>query len=83
MLRSPRHPWSPGHPVTGAVGSTVQTAMLENRISIAERNTKRMNAAITSRFVSRLTRETLALILAGGRGSRLKQLTLWRGTNRT
>ena len=37
-----------------------------------------MSAAITSRFVSRLTRETLALILAGGRGSRLKQLTLWR-----
>ncbi|MFO7953535.1 MAG: sugar phosphate nucleotidyltransferase, partial [Thioalkalivibrio sp.] len=30
------------------------------------------------RYVSRLTRETLALILAGGRGSRLKQLTLWR-----
>ena len=30
------------------------------------------------RFVSRLTRSTLALILAGGRGSRLKQLTLWR-----
>ncbi|HOB62956.1 MAG TPA: glucose-1-phosphate adenylyltransferase [Candidatus Competibacteraceae bacterium] len=37
-----------------------------------------MSAAIASRFVSRLTRETLALILAGGRGSRLKQLTLWR-----
>lgn len=37
-----------------------------------------MSAAITSRFVSRLTRKTLALILAGGRGSRLKQLTLWR-----
>ena len=37
-----------------------------------------MSTAITSRFVSRLTRETLALILAGGRGSRLKQLTLWR-----
>jgi len=31
-----------------------------------------------SRFVSRLTRDTLALILAGGRGSRLKHLTLWR-----
>jgi glucose-1-phosphate adenylyltransferase len=31
-----------------------------------------------ARFVSRLTRDTLALILAGGRGSRLKQLTLWR-----
>jgi glucose-1-phosphate adenylyltransferase len=32
----------------------------------------------THRFVSRLTRDTLALILAGGRGSRLKQLTDWR-----
>lgn len=32
----------------------------------------------TTRFVSRLTRDTLALILAGGRGSRLKQLTNWR-----
>ncbi|MGD8629469.1 MAG: glucose-1-phosphate adenylyltransferase [Gammaproteobacteria bacterium] len=30
------------------------------------------------RFVSRLTRNTLALILAGGRGSRLRQMTLWR-----
>jgi glucose-1-phosphate adenylyltransferase len=30
------------------------------------------------RFVSRLTRDTLALILAGGRGSRLKHLTAWR-----
>lgn len=30
------------------------------------------------RFVSRLTRGTLALILAGGRGSRLKHLTKWR-----
>ncbi|MFP4614521.1 MAG: glucose-1-phosphate adenylyltransferase [Thiohalorhabdus sp.] len=30
------------------------------------------------RFVSRLTKETLALILAGGRGSRLGRLTLWR-----
>ncbi len=32
----------------------------------------------TQRFVSRLTRETLALILAGGRGSRLHDLTNWR-----
>ncbi len=32
----------------------------------------------TGRFVSRLTQNTLALILAGGRGSRLKHLTLWR-----
>lgn len=30
------------------------------------------------RFVSRLTRQTQALILAGGRGSRLKMLTDWR-----
>ncbi len=30
------------------------------------------------RFVSRLTRDTLAVILAGGRGTRLKQLTMWR-----
>ena len=32
----------------------------------------------SGRFVSRLTRETLAIILAGGRGSRLHQLTNWR-----
>jgi len=31
-----------------------------------------------SRFVSRLTRDTLAIILAGGRGTRLKDLTAWR-----
>jgi glucose-1-phosphate adenylyltransferase len=31
-----------------------------------------------TRHISRLTRDTLALILAGGRGSRLKHLTLWR-----
>ncbi len=37
-----------------------------------------MNSESTPRFVSRLTRDTLALILAGGRGSRLKQLTAWR-----
>ncbi len=30
------------------------------------------------RFVSRLTRDTLAIIMAGGRGSRLKHLTDWR-----
>lgn len=31
-----------------------------------------------SRYVSRLTRDTFALILAGGRGSRLYELTAWR-----
>jgi len=30
------------------------------------------------RFISRLTRNTIALILAGGRGSRLQELTEWR-----
>ncbi|MEE9494497.1 MAG: glucose-1-phosphate adenylyltransferase [Gammaproteobacteria bacterium] len=37
-----------------------------------------MKTSQSARFVSRLTRDTLALVLAGGRGSRLKQLTLWR-----
>ncbi|HEX5788632.1 MAG TPA: sugar phosphate nucleotidyltransferase, partial [Woeseiaceae bacterium] len=31
-----------------------------------------------ARFVSRLTRETVALILAGGKGTRLHELTNWR-----
>ncbi len=38
-----------------------------------------MNAfEYTPRFISKLTKNTLALILAGGRGGRLNQLTLWR-----
>lgn len=36
------------------------------------------NYSTDARFVSRLTRETLALVLAGGRGSRLHELTGWR-----
>jgi glucose-1-phosphate adenylyltransferase len=36
------------------------------------------NSEHTQRFVSRLTRNTLALVLAGGRGTRLKNLTDWR-----
>ena len=35
-------------------------------------------SARQSRFVSRLTRDTVGLILAGGRGSRLAMLTEWR-----
>ena len=37
-----------------------------------------INTQNNSRFVSRLTRQTLALVLAGGRGSRLYELTDWR-----
>jgi len=37
-----------------------------------------MSVLESPRFVSRLTRDTLALIMAGGRGSRLKHLTMWR-----
>lgn len=33
---------------------------------------------LATRFVSRLTKNTLALIMAGGRGSRLQELTRWR-----
>lgn len=37
-----------------------------------------MDEQRTSRYVSRLTRDAFALILAGGRGSRLYELTDWR-----
>jgi len=37
-----------------------------------------MKNSVSPRFISQLTRETLALIMAGGRGSRLKNLTDWR-----
>jgi glucose-1-phosphate adenylyltransferase len=37
-----------------------------------------LSAPEHSRYVSLLTKTTLALILAGGRGARLKQLTDWR-----
>lgn len=37
-----------------------------------------MYSSTTPRFISLLTKNTVALILAGGRGSRLKALTDWR-----
>nr|VFK63297.1 MAG: glucose-1-phosphate adenylyltransferase [Candidatus Kentron sp. TUN] len=43
-----------------------------------ENNTSSEAIPHTHRFVSQITRDTLGLILAGGRGSRLKHLTLWR-----
>lgn len=36
------------------------------------------NAEQSPRYISRLTKDTFALILAGGRGSRLHELTDWR-----
>jgi glucose-1-phosphate adenylyltransferase len=36
------------------------------------------NHEMSDRFISHLTRNTIALILAGGRGSRLKNMTDWR-----
>lgn len=41
-------------------------------------NIKDMSNQKSPRFISNLTRNTLALIMAGGRGERLKQLTQWR-----
>ncbi len=37
-----------------------------------------MSTKNSHRYVSRITRDTLAIILAGGQGSRLKELTSWR-----
>ena len=37
-----------------------------------------MKSQKSPRFISNLTRNTLALIMAGGRGERLKHLTMWR-----
>jgi len=37
-----------------------------------------MQIPAESRFISRLTRDTLALVLAGGQGTRLYELTAWR-----
>jgi glucose-1-phosphate adenylyltransferase len=48
------------------------------RFATTDRRSNERSMNQTHRFVSRLTRNTLALVLAGGRGSRLQQLTLWR-----
>lgn len=37
-----------------------------------------MSKTTETRYISKITKQTLALVLAGGRGSRLKQLTDWR-----
>jgi len=50
----------------------------QQQINACRHKRGNMASPVSGRFVSRLTRETLALILAGGRGTRLKQLTDWR-----
>ena len=52
---------------------------MENAVATADKRQIIMRGSLQSqRFVSRLTKNTLALVLAGGAGSRLKDLTLWR-----
>jgi len=41
-------------------------------------STTRQTDQQSERFISNLTKNTVAIILAGGRGSRLKSLTDWR-----
>jgi len=48
----------------------------EHRVNEEQRQVRDHPEA--TRFVSQLTRDTVALVLAGGRGTRLKQLTDWR-----
>lgn len=45
---------------------------------MSARDEKGRGVEANPRYVSRLTRNTLALVLAGGRGSRLYELTSWR-----
>lgn len=45
---------------------------------MAQQDISSSSSSSSSRFISALTKQTLALILAGGRGSRLQDLTKWR-----
>jgi glucose-1-phosphate adenylyltransferase len=47
-------------------------------MSSSDKPTESPQVARDPRFVSQLTRQTFAIILAGGRGSRLHELTDWR-----
>jgi len=51
--------------------------MNDNLSDTAQYRTQGLQPA-DARFISRLTRQTLALVLAGGQGSRLHELTRWR-----
>ncbi len=45
---------------------------------IERRRSNIRHERVSDRFISNLTKNTVAIILAGGRGSRLKNLTDWR-----
>lgn len=45
---------------------------------VERRKYNRRQERVSERFISQLTKNTVAIILAGGRGSRLKNLTDWR-----
>jgi len=49
-----------------------------NDSNVQNVDVQEVNIQEEARFVSLLTRDTLALILAGGQGSRLHELTTWR-----
>src|SRR5581483_8369431 len=68
-------------PRTRVQGTFAQLASVHGRTGRQQQLTEARGAVSlvhTERFVSRLTRNTLALILAGGRGTRLQDLTRWR-----
>ena len=52
--------------------------MIGGILTTDSQGTDMSQQANPQRFVSRLTRSTLALVLAGGRGTRLYELTAWR-----
>jgi len=52
--------------------------MAHEEHGVSEEHQQAREQPEATRFVSQLTRDTVALVLAGGRGTRLKQLTDWR-----
>ncbi|MEQ1526789.1 MAG: glucose-1-phosphate adenylyltransferase [Gallionella sp.] len=51
---------------------------MNSELSYLQKKYQTTAGEIAPRFVSRLTKNTYAMVLAGGRGSRLHQLTDWR-----
>ena len=51
---------------------------MKNELDYLQQKYQAVPADPASRFVSRMTKNTYAMVLAGGRGSRLHQMTDWR-----